>query len=466
MSSTETMTRPTQTARQGSAPAAGTRSQNPQLAGNLPTPSRKRRGLHGPDDSVAGSSNIAPTNNPVFLFPPAAPQTPNPFQAQSGSNNPAPAGGDPDDGDDDPDEGNPPPGNGGGGPPGGGPPGGGPPGGNAPLTANDRDNLAEAISSLTAAVKPRNRAKTKAREPDQFDGSDPEKLKTFIVQCELYFRGSNGEYDDEVKRINFALSYLKGSALRWFEPFLLHDPLEYDDDPDWSYDWSAFLTELRDNFGLTDPKAEAAEKIDHLEMKENWKITRYNVEFNSLASELSYPQQVLYHFYHKGLPDRIKDPMSWQKEKPTTYPELRRTAQQLDARYWERQRDKARSARSKPKPAASGSSNPNNSGNNPPRNSGNSSGNSGGGNSGNSSNHSAPRPNPPKPSNSSASTPSHLGKDGKLTPAERKRRMDNKLCLFCAAPGHMARDCPKSTSSAAKGRAAALAAAAPKDSKK
>ena len=71
------------------------------------------------------------------------------------------------------------------------------------------------------------------------------------------------------------------------------------------------------------------EKIDHLEMKKNWKITWYNIEFNALASELAYPLQVLYHFYHKGLPDWIKDPMSWQMVKPATYPELRRTTQQL-----------------------------------------------------------------------------------------------------------------------------------------
>ena len=59
-----------------------------------------------------------------------------------------------------------------------------------------------------------------------------------------------------------------------------------------------------------------------------------------------------------------------------------------------------------------------------------------------------------KSSSNSANTASHLGKDGKLTPTERKRRLDNKLCLFCGAAGHMARDCTKSTSSAAKGRAA------------
>ena len=30
---------------------------------------------------------------------------------------------------------------------------------------------------------------------------------------------------------------------------------------------------------------------------------------------------------------------------------------------------------------------------------------------------------------------------GKLTPEERKHRMDNNLCLYCGKPGHKAQDC-------------------------
>ena len=36
-----------------------------------------------------------------------------------------------------------------------------------------------------------------------------------------------------------------------------------------------------------------------------------------------------------------------------------------------------------------------------------------------------------------------LGKDGKLTPQERQRHLDNSLCLFCGKTGHMAKECPK-----------------------
>ena len=55
---------------------------------------------------------------------------------------------------------------------------------------------------------------------------------------------------------------------------------------------------------------------------------------------------------------------------------------------------------------------------------------------------------------------SKLGKDGKLTCQERQRCLNKNLCLFCGASGHMAKDCPKSTSTAAKAHTA-LATPAP-----
>jgi Zinc knuckle len=45
--------------------------------------------------------------------------------------------------------------------------------------------------------------------------------------------------------------------------------------------------------------------------------------------------------------------------------------------------------------------------------------------------------------------PDRLSKDGKLTPEEHQRRMDNQLCLVCAQSGHRARECPKAKSARA-----------------
>ena len=49
--------------------------------------------------------------------------------------------------------------------------------------------------------------------------------------------------------------------------------------------------------------------------------------------------------------------------------------------------------------------------------------------------------------------PPHLGKDGKLTEEEHQQRIKEKLCMFCGQPGHMAKDCPKSTLKSAKTKA-------------
>ena len=55
------------------------------------------------------------------------------------------------------------------------------------------------------------------REPEPFSGKDPTKLKAFLFQCRLYFRGSSN-FKDRSKRVTFALSYLWDVAQEWFEP--------------------------------------------------------------------------------------------------------------------------------------------------------------------------------------------------------------------------------------------------------
>ncbi|KAF9228548.1 hypothetical protein BS17DRAFT_690687 [Gyrodon lividus] len=55
---------------------------------------------------------------------------------------------------------------------------------------------------------------------------------------------------------------------------------------------------------------------------------------------------------------------------------------------------------------------------------------------------------PPCPSQTDLSQ--KLSKDGKLTCKEPKHHFGLKLCMFCGASSHMAKDCHKSTSKTAK----------------
>jgi len=293
--------------------------------------------------------------------------------------------------------------------------------------------------------------KVKAKEPDTYDGSDPRKLNNFILQCNLFFR-SDPVYDDEAARVSLALSYLRGMALDYFEPFI-----DSDEDTIWMDNWSAFVRTLRLQFGPIDPTAEAEESIDNLKMHDNQHILKYNVEFTRLAVRTGWDDSVLRHRYYSGLAERIKDVMG-QQGKPTNLDDMRALAHSIDSRYWERTREKSRSGKSKADTSdksdhkSDKSDDKNKSGSNSGNNKFKGKSNSG---------------KPASTSASSSSTPSiadKLGKDGKLTPQERQRRFDNNLCLFCGGTGHTAKDCSKASSSAAKTKARAAQVSEPETS--
>ena len=322
------------------------------------------------------------------------------------------------------------------------------------LSSETTPNLAHAIMLMTKELRrrenPANRAK--AKEPDTFDGSDPRKLNNFILLCNLYFR-TNPSYSNDETKVTFALSHLRGTALEYFEPSIL----DSEEIPAWMDNWSAFVRTLRTEFGPIDPTADAEDGIDNLRMQDNQHIVKYNVEFNRLAVRTRWDDSVLRHRYYTGLAERIKDIMG-QQGKPATLEAMRNLAHSIDARHWERLREKSRAGKNKSegndksdgKNKSDDKNKTPNPGNNNP---GSSKNNKSKGN----------KPNKPASSGNSAALADKLGKDGKLTPAERQRRFDNNLCMFCGAVGHTAKDCPKSSSSAFKAKARAAQATATKD---
>lgn len=286
-------------------------------------------------------------------------------------------------------------------------------------------SLAQAIMLMTEELRRRENhsRKVKVKEPDIFNGSDPQKLNNFILQCNLFFR-NNSAYSEDGSKVTFAMSYLRDTALEYFEPSIL----DSDETPEWLDNWSSFVCALRTQFGPIDPIADAEDGIDNLKMHDNQHIVNYNVNFNRLAIRTGWDDSVLRHCYYSGLAERIKDIMG-QQEKPSTLSAMKNLAHSIDSRYWERLREKSRSENSAPLSAIE-SEIPD-----PPHS----------------------NSTPPKFSDNLPKTLSpisdKLGKDGKLTFRERQRRFDNNLCLCCGGVGHMVKECPKSL---AKLRAAQL----------
>jgi len=149
---------------------------------------------------------------------------------------------------------------------------------------------------------------TKACIPNTFSGTKPDKLNTFLFQCWLYFCANPVQFDMDIAKINFTMTYLTGVAQDWFKVGLNQEDQSILQD--WLSDWNLFVDELHQYFGLSDPIGEVANMLDNLHMKPSDKISTYNVNFISYASQLDWRNSVLCHRYYQKLPNWIQDPIS------------------------------------------------------------------------------------------------------------------------------------------------------------
>jgi len=254
--------------------------------------------------------------------------------------------------------------------------------------------------------------RTKVRKPDTFDSTDPHKLRTYLVQCELNFQDHPKAFASDRAKVTFVQSYLKGMALEWFELDLLNSG-----NPRacliWMDNYQQFVQELKSNFGPHDPVGDTEHQLDNLSMKDGQKINKYIVEFNCLTSQVhGYGDGALHHIFYSGLPNRIKDEIS-HVGKPRTLDGYRALAQTIDARYWERKSEIVRQTKGSMSSSSNSASKSNSSGSSDskgkPKEKDNksksldkhksSAGSSAG-------------------ASKSSEIPSHLGKDGKLTKEE------------------------------------------------
>ena len=95
------------------------------------------------------------------------------------------------------------------------------------------------------------------RSPDVFDGRDPKKLAMFLSQCRINFQDRPNAFRNDRQKVNYAISYLKDTALTWFMP-----TVETDQVAPWQEHWPTFVKELQDNFGVSDPVGTAVRDLN------------------------------------------------------------------------------------------------------------------------------------------------------------------------------------------------------------
>ena len=214
-------------------------------------------------------------------------------------------------------------------------------------------SLAQSLTLLAKKIDAMPRSKkrsVKPREPDVFDGTDPNKLDNYIFQLTLYLATVSDDFPDDNTRITFALSYLKGTPLDWFQSEMTHALATGHTFPVWSTSIAAFLAELRRLFGPRDAVSDAMNALEALRYKDSTKATRYTIDFNRHGRKTGWNEKALARQYYKGLPDRLKDEIA-RIGKPDSLTKLQDLVATLDQRYWERQTEISRDKKS-PNPSS------------------------------------------------------------------------------------------------------------------
>src|SRR5258707_11577127 len=107
------------------------------------------------------------------------------------------------------------------------------------------------IHQLLSPPAPQTNSQTWVHPPDTFDGSNPEDLRTFLLQCQIMFNSYPQQYSSHAAKVCFAISYLKKLALEWFEQGIIEDNPRLV--PAWKLSWPEFLNKLRTYFRPANP---------------------------------------------------------------------------------------------------------------------------------------------------------------------------------------------------------------------
>lgn len=115
------------------------------------------------------------------------------------------------------------------------------------------------------------------KEPDPFSRGSPDELHAFIFQCQIYFHACEGEFSEDTDKIFFAISYLRGVVLDYFEPFINKPDLYQNFD--FLEDWSAFIQKPSNVFGFYSPEDNNEDTIMVIPFPNNGKAVNYFIQF-------------------------------------------------------------------------------------------------------------------------------------------------------------------------------------------
>jgi len=167
-----------------------------------------------------------------------------------------------------------------------------------PLPSNlTPDQIQQIIGALTGGSG--NTKKPKIREPSTFHG-ERDQLRGWLAQLSVYFKGVGWEFEYNNDKIVYALSLLRGDALKWATPYI-----ERRQDVTWS-SWDDFKNELQGQFGEIDEQGAARAKL--MRMAQGSKgATEYWNEYRLIASQTGMDDATLTYHLMRGFKTELQD---------------------------------------------------------------------------------------------------------------------------------------------------------------
>jgi retrotransposon gag protein len=244
----------------------------------------------------------------------------------------------------------------------------------------------------------------KIRLPEKYDGARS-RFRGFMLQVRNVLQMHPHRYPDDRTKVGLIGSLLAPgtAALDWFSPLI-------EKDADILHDFDEFTRLFEECFGEPDRERIAANRVAELRQGTRPAAT-YISEFRRIAADLAWNEPALIEACRRGLSDEIKD-MLVHRSKPTTLNELVQVAVDCDNRLSERRQERRRQPGRPlvpvhaPTPDAGAGTAP------------------------------TPAAARPEPMQVDRARPRHL------SAAERLRRRELNLCLYCGGADHHIRQCP------------------------
>jgi hypothetical protein len=240
------------------------------------------------------------------------------------------------------------------------------------------------------------------QQVDLFHGKPAAKVAEFLDQLRYAFEFSPVGAKSDEEKISHAISRFRGEASEWVKPYRTMDPR-----PAWLSDFDLFAAELTSRFSPPKRAHNASARLHTL--KQTGSVATYATEFLQGAAALKWPDPPLMDLFYRGLKDAVKDALVSTPE-PTDLDSYIRLATSIDNRLQERVMERPRAARpTYPTPTPS-------------------------------------RGSAPATTKGPATSPQERGatqpKSRSLPEEEKERRRKDNLCLYCASPDHIVRNCP------------------------